>query len=185
MNSKSADLSPTFAAFIDSKNLAPLGPGPRSSRRPLSDLNGDLQKAFSREHLGSESEQLVRALILLWHDYLDEAHTLCQDVSSTNGSFVHAIMHRREPDYWNSKYWFNRVGSHPSFPEVARQAATLIPEGSPLHKMLTGNRWNPGTFVDLCEQFAGEPASTEYQLLQQVQGVETRVLLHHLVGLVR
>jgi hypothetical protein len=47
---------------------------------------------------------------------------------------VHAIMHRREPDPWNSKYWWRRVGAHPCFPELARRAGAFLPTA-------LGTRW--------------------------------------------
>ena len=48
----------------------------------------------------------------LWlaHNYLDESHRISQEIENPTGSFWHAIMHRREGDYSNSKYWFRRVG---------------------------------------------------------------------------
>src|SRR5580698_8226196 len=51
----------------------------------------------------------------LWllHDFLDESHAISQDLSSATGGFWHAIMHRREPDPGNSKYWWRQVGQHP------------------------------------------------------------------------
>ena len=33
--------------------------------------------------------------------------------------YLHAILHRREEDYWNSKWWFNRI-SHPLIAELYR-----------------------------------------------------------------
>ena len=49
----------------------------------------------------------------LWlhHNFLDESHTLSQDIDTTTGSYWHAIMHRREGDYGNAKYWLHRVGA--------------------------------------------------------------------------
>jgi hypothetical protein len=32
-------------------------------------------------------------------------------------SFWHAIMHRREGDFWNSKYWYARCRNHPALTE--------------------------------------------------------------------
>src|SRR5687768_10504407 len=45
----------------------------------------------------------------LYHDFLDESHTLSQCIDTPSGSYWHAIMHRREGDFANSKYWFRRV----------------------------------------------------------------------------
>src|SRR5579871_5932029 len=48
----------------------------------------------------------------LWVDALDECHKIAQDLVSPTGSFWHAIMHRREGDFSNSKYWYHRCPNH-------------------------------------------------------------------------
>ena len=37
-----------------------------------------------------------------WH----EAHDLCQDISGTDGSWIHAWLHREEGDQSNAEYWY-------------------------------------------------------------------------------
>ena len=49
----------------------------------------------------------------LWHDFLDEAHKIAQDNETPEGSWLHAIVHRREGDFSNSKYWYARCASLP------------------------------------------------------------------------
>src|SRR5262245_6391168 len=85
---------PLFATAED----APLGPGPRSTRLTLSELNTKLDSAFKTAKLSSDRQQLVRSLLLLWHDHLDASHEISQSIENPDGSLVHAIMHRREPD---------------------------------------------------------------------------------------
>jgi hypothetical protein len=47
----------------------------------------------------------------LWHDFLDEAHKISQDMERPEGSWLHAIVHRREGDFSNSKYWYARCAA--------------------------------------------------------------------------
>src|SRR5215204_2447980 len=50
----------------------------------------------------------------LWFDWLDQSHTISQGIDTPTGSYWHAIMHRREGDFGNSKYWYARCRNHPS-----------------------------------------------------------------------
>lgn len=74
--------------------------------------------------------------VWLLHDFLDESHTISQSIETPSGSYWHAIMHRREGDFSNSKYWYRRVGRHP--------VTDLIGER-------VGGRHDPFAFVDRCE----------------------------------
>lgn len=54
----------------------------------------------------------------LYVDQLDASHTISQGIETPTGSFWHAIMHRREGDFSNSKYWYARVGTHPAMSRI-------------------------------------------------------------------
>src|SRR3712207_2605643 len=58
----------------------------------------------------------------LWHDWLDSSHTISQDIHKPTGSFWHAIMHRREGDFSNAKYWYARCQDHPVLQSIAAYA---------------------------------------------------------------
>jgi hypothetical protein len=40
----------------------------------------------------------------------DQAHRIAQDVPTTEGSWVHAYLHRVEGDLGNAGYWYRRAG---------------------------------------------------------------------------
>ena len=88
-------------------------------------MNHALDELF-RRHGAPAKAELIRSLLLLWHDHLDASHVISQGIENPDGSLVRGIMHRREPDYWNSKYWFRRVGAHACFVDLAKRAKPLL-----------------------------------------------------------
>jgi hypothetical protein len=158
-----------------------LGPGPREGVQPEADLNRKLDELLNSTKLSNEKQQLIRALVLLWHDHLDAAHVIAQSIENPDGAFVHGIMHRRERDYGNAAYWFRRVGKHPAFPEIRKRVKALTAakgEGEVGKDLIPQGEWNAFAFIDACEQGSRQGASEQQsRLLREVQAVETRVLL--------
>ena len=102
----SFDLSayaPAVQALLAEPRLAPLGPG-RANRaaRPLLEA---LDERMFEPHAVRDRDLAAacRAALWLYHDFLDESHTISQGVETAEGSYWHALMHRREPD--PSKPW--------------------------------------------------------------------------------
>src|SRR4051812_45518056 len=81
---------------------------PRVGTRPLVELNAQIDSILETSNMDRETAELARAAVLLWHDHFEAAHELAQDVENADGSLLHAILHRREPDYMNARYWFRR-----------------------------------------------------------------------------
>jgi len=118
----------------------------------------------------------ISALWLL-HGYLDESHQISQSVHTSTGSYWHAIMHRREGDFPNSKYWFRRTGTHLIFEplvDAARELAMKTGAGQASDYLIKQATWDPYRFVDLCESaldhadcemLARQAAQVEWQLL--------------------
>ncbi|HEX5221259.1 MAG TPA: hypothetical protein VFZ59_16975 [Verrucomicrobiae bacterium] len=155
-----------------------LGPGPRDGVLPEAELNSRLAAVLGKCRLSSTRQQLVRALILLWHDHLDASHTISQGIENADGSFVHAIMHRREPDAWNSKYWWRRVGNHAAFTETGTRVCKLLGDGKSdlARQLVPGGHWDPSAFVDACDSAKDEAV---IRTLREIQRIETEVLLEH------
>jgi len=139
--------------------LMPLGPGvPNEAMRPA------LQRFHISDVVDESMAQACYAGLWLYHNFLDESHRISQEIDTPTGSFWHAIMHRREPDAANSKYWWRRVGNHPVFAKLAEQAARL-----------GWRTWEPGSFVDACEKERGSGSERE-KLLREIQRAEWEVL---------
>ena len=130
-------------AFADPSPLVPAGV--RDSK---------LDEAIAR----LEATPSLRAALHLWNDSLERCHALAQEIHTPTGSYLHGVMHRRESDYGNAKYWFQRVGRHPVFPLLAED-------------------WDPFHMVDQCEKAARDP---ELELsLRPLQAREIALLAEH------
>lgn len=55
------------------------------------------------------SSDLVRAGLYLYVDDLGKSHAISQNIPDPLGSWWHAIMHRREGDFSNSKFWYGKA----------------------------------------------------------------------------
>ena len=56
---------------------------------------------------------LSETLVSLWWDKKgdwDKAHAIAQEISTVQGSAVHAYLHREEGVLWNADYWYRRAG---------------------------------------------------------------------------
>lgn len=125
----------------------------------------------------------------LWqmNDDLEESHNLSQSVEGDGkfaaGDYWHAIMHRREPDPSNAKYWFRRVGEHPIFESLTQCAAQLLsqqlaPETEQhLQRLTTSSDWDPFAFVDFCEAAVRSDAPEMRRTAEQLQWCEMQLLL--------
>jgi hypothetical protein len=105
----------------------------------------------------SDMARCLRAGLYLRFNFLDESHTVAQGIHTVEGSYWHAIMHRREPDYSNAKYWYRRVGQH--------AVLQVLPDGDPF------------AFVDFCEQAERDPS--RYKRAVEVQRAEWEALFQY------
>ena len=160
-----------FLELFDPENPPALGPGPRQGRLSIAQVDAGLARAFVTSSARPESRPLIRALALLWHDHHDAAHALVQDASGGEGAYIHGMLHRREPDFWNAKYWFRRVGSLPFFKPLAEELKRM--EG--VEALVAGGSFDAARFVDMVE--AGAP---DEETLKRVQAAEFRVVVDHL-----
>jgi hypothetical protein len=156
-----------IAALWATDRLPELGPG-----RPNEPVLADLQ-ALCVERLFptiNDREAALGCLSGLWllHDFLDESHTISQGFPGWVGSYWHGIMHRREPDAGNAKYWFRRVTPNPVYEGLAAEAIEM-------GFVRKGETWDPLVFVDRCERERGTGSEGEL-LCRRVQLREMQFL---------
>jgi hypothetical protein len=144
-----------------------------------------LEDGFAPQRIvDREMAEACRAGLFLLYDCFDESHTISQSIESPSGSYWHGILHRREPDYGNAKYWFRRFGVHPVFEPLAvaaRELAAAVTAQEPdrTATFLTEQEtWDPFRFVDLCAAATQERATCEL-LCRQIQRRECELLFDY------
>ena len=92
-----------------------------------------------------DGHNAIKAGLWLYVDELDRSHAYSQDLHSPTGSFWHAIMHRREGDFPNAKYWYRKAGAHPAMGHIE-----LAGGGSAAGSAIAA--YDPMSFVDRVER---------------------------------
>jgi hypothetical protein len=114
----------------------------------------------------------------LYFSCLDESHRVSQGITSREGSFWHAIMHRQEPDAGNSAYWFRRVGRHPVFEPLAKVARRIVEE-RPDCSFRPADPWDPFAYIRFCEDARRRRGSADEKAALEIQRAEWQLLFHH------
>jgi hypothetical protein len=148
---------------------------------PKAVWNDPLQQEIMKLDAGKDPKALaVKAGLLLWNDDLNRSHTIAQDLDDEHGAYLHGVMHRREPDYSNAKYWFRRVGAHPLFPQLRSSALELLsdaPATDPYHKALERRPdWDALRMIDWCEAVRD---GRDEAFLRALQAIEIQGLTYY------
>ena len=89
----------------------------------------------------------VKGILHLLNDDLDSAHSLVQDDDgNADSNLIHSLLHRREGDFWNSKWWLNQF-NHPFLTSLYAQRNV-------------DGRTGAKQFVDLVERVTSKGAVT-------------------------
>jgi hypothetical protein len=114
----------------------------------------------------------------LYADCFDEGHSVAQEDKSREGSLWHAIAHRREPDYWNSSYWYRQAGSHLVYPAILEEARRLSAMPGAGFRGVNSSKWEPHIFVEYCEEAARSGGERE-QFALRLQRAEWEILFDY------
>ena len=146
---------PAVAELLAVPCPMPLGPG-----TPDGTVVEKLRRLSIPNARDAAAARACVAGLWLRFNHLDESHTISQGIDTPEGSFWHAVMHRREPDPDNSKYWWRRVGPHPVLEQLRGEAPDVGYEFA-----------SPFDFVDHCERARGT-GSEDQATAEKVQGLE-------------
>ena len=110
---------------------------------------------------------LVRAGLFYFHNSLDDSHKEAVKLEDGTAAYWHGMVHRREGDFDNARYWMRRAGEQPVFQEMQSRAG----DGAP--NMGRQSNWDPFLFVNLCEQYKYGEADYKKEIghLQRVEFV--------------
>jgi hypothetical protein len=182
--STTSKFTPAIDDLLAHAPLNELGPG-----EPVKSVRDKLEALTPEGALaphGVEDAAMADACLAgLWlrFDFLDNSHEISQSIHNPTGSFWHGIMHRREPDFGNAKYWFHRVGNHGAFPRLCDAAKALasgefaaeVQANAAARFLAEQSEWDAFKFVDLVEAVSRGRAKCK-TLCQRVQLLEWEIL---------
>lgn len=114
---------------------------------------------------GALAPEAAMSGLYAYFSCFDEAHSIAQNITTPEGSYWHAIVHRREPDPDNATYWLRRVGRHPIYAALAAAAGR--------------ETWDPVAFVETCERARQQPGSDLETHARALQLIEWQLLFDY------
>jgi hypothetical protein len=174
---------PVLAPLLATDRRRALGAGTpdRAARGALDALTVEAAIAHS-QLVDRDMAACCIAGVWLLHDFLDESHVISQNVDTPSGSFWHGIMHRREGDPSNAKYWFRRVGRHDVLDFLGQRAGELAAErgdAAAVEKLTPSGPFDPLAFVDLCQSVERGGSAKHHDLCLDIQQVEWELLFDY------
>jgi hypothetical protein len=163
--------------YFDNKNPPGLAQSKRSGILSIKTIHDFLFQRVSTNN--PKHTRVATGILLLWHDHWEEAHTIAQsDEGDPDHDFLHGMIHRREEDFANSKYWFRSAGNHPCLPLIAARVKTISSHNSLVDKLTAEGVWNPLRFVDLVKNHTQDEA----EIFRTIQAAEMMGFYEWLTG---
>jgi hypothetical protein len=174
------DFGPVLSSLIDTDRRRLLQAGsPRPEDRDRL-RRVSIEDAFAHTKLADhDMARCCLAALWLLYDFLDESHEMSQRIDTPSGSFWHAIMHRREGDFANAKYWLRRIGNHEVLGPLAQRAGELAATRGEVPfaaRPNTSGEFDPLAFVDLVESVERGQQPSARELILDIQQAEWELL---------
>jgi hypothetical protein len=115
---------------------------------------------------------VIRGGLLYALDDLAGCHEFFQNTACDLVGYWHGMMHRREADFDNARYWFRRAGALPFFGTLHSRAAEISTDAA---KQMS---WDPYLFTNECEQHRFG-ADSEEASLARLQRAEFEVVFDY------
>lgn len=162
-------------------SLVVSGPTPQAAAQALNSMTP--QQLISKPIRQADDARAALAGLWLWLGALAESHAISQELVSPTGSFWHAIMHRLEGDFSNSKYWYRRCDTHQVNKMMGSIASSLAGDLAADRQVAhaLGGGWNPLGFVDLVQAVHHKPADPRHDLAVRLQRAEWIALFNHCI----
>jgi len=145
-------------AYVGGSMDVLVGPSPN---RGIAAAMPSLVEVLDKQVAAGPMRECLHAGLWLLGDDLDAAHRICQDVETAHGAAWHAVVHRREGDFWNSKYWWRRAGGV-RFEGLAEGIRAALPDGpAEVLACVRGGRYDGSSFVDIVERSHGDVTMRE------------------------
>jgi len=137
--------------------------------------------------VNDEAAMAVVGGLWLWQDWIHESHTISQNLETPTGSLWHAVMHRREGDFNNAKYWYGRCRNHPALAEMANAGTQLVrssPTADDSARTILRGGWDPYALTDFVESVYDSPDHhPPVALARDLQTLEFQILLDFTIRL--
>jgi len=136
----------------------------------MPEFTASLERTFSPGH----PRDCLHAALWLLADNLNESHIVCQNIPTHHGSAWHALLHRREGDFSNSKYWWRRCPDLPWHNLTGQIHAALAPLNPPAALASWANKhaYDPAGFVDIVASHVRQPSPCLTSALVIIQRLE-------------
>lgn len=134
---------------------------------------GKPQPALTAEIARCPCPPEAKAGLFLLNGDWRRAHETSQELSSPPAAYWHALVHRHEGDYGNSKYWLRRCGTSPVHARLLDAAegldrrALVAPDGL----------WDGHRFTDLYADPAHDGWTRELERLEMAELLELSLRL--------